>query len=77
MYVSLAFAYLLVVPPAPVLSDALNSAGMATPGQAVQVDCESPDGPATFYILGDMPMPTVTLSAKSCAMPPGYVRRLW
>jgi hypothetical protein len=51
-------AFLAAVPPKAALVDALNVAGVAQ----------------VFYLLGDMPMPSITLHAADCAMPAGYVR---
>jgi hypothetical protein len=68
-------AFLAAVPPKAALVDALNMAGVAIPGQAVQIVCVGPTGVAqVFYLLGDMPMPSITLHAADCAMPAGYVR---
>ena len=67
--------FFAAIPKVAILSAMLNSAGIAIPGQSVQIDCTQPDGQTVImFMLGDFPQPEITVSAASCAIPPGYYR---
>ena len=70
--------FLASVPKLAVMVAALNSAGVAIPGQSFEIFCTQPDGvQTTMFGMGDMPMASVPITATDCRMPPGYLARLW